>query len=51
MVETWISLIGRLQNGTAQPVLISAATASAIRTVVGLKPRHAAMPAATPPPS
>ena len=37
-------------SGTAQPVVTSAATTKAIRTVVGLKPRHVPMPAAIPPP-
>ena len=38
-------------TGTNHPVDTKAISTNTIRTVVTLKPRHAAMPAATPPPS
>ena len=41
----------RTYSGTPQPADTRVASTNTIRTVVGLKPRHAAIPAATPPPS
>ncbi len=37
-------------SGTPQPADTSVASTKTIRTTFGLKPRHAAIPAATPPP-